>query len=104
MHTEKGECGIGHWINQMPDEVLPLRPDLIIFATERNNTHDSPLSGILGNTIGVQSCTVHHQRCFVIGFGRWNYPAVRGFAKRPRLSARDYAAAAVRDETDQRVS
>src|SRR5206468_518398 len=54
MDAEKGEPRVGNRIDEIPDEGLPLRPDLVILSAERHDAQVATLAREFGHAIAVQ--------------------------------------------------
>ena len=66
MDAQKGELGIGYRVNQIAYEVLPLRLDVVILASERQNA-DLPFdSRQLADPITMKPGTIDQQVGFKI--------------------------------------
>ena len=77
MDAEKWELGIGHGINQVPDEVLPVRFEFVVFATEWNDASLPRVSGSLTDAVGIQSGTIDQPIGLKTARGCFHFPRFR---------------------------
>ena len=73
VHAEEGKLRIGHGVDQVANERLAVRLDLVILAAKWNNANFAAQTGQFADAITVKACAVDQELSFEVsrfGFGR----------------------------------
>ena len=58
MHTQEGEAGIGHWIDEAANESLALGRQLVVFAAERHDAQPMGAAHHAGDRVALQPSAI----------------------------------------------
>ena len=87
-----GNCGSGTGIDQVPHQVLPLRPELVILAAERHDARFAALAGQRRHAVGMQPRAGNQKVGRELAGGGYGAPARALAAHRIHARAGDHAA------------
>ena len=59
--AQEGELGIGHGVDQVPHQVVPVGPQLVVLAAERHDLQPRLDAAQPGDAIGLQAGAVHQR-------------------------------------------
>ena len=97
VHTQKWELRIGHRINQVAHQPFAALDQLIVLATERNDSRLAFLAGQPGDTVAMQPGAVHEVPADELTLGRRRDPLVTALLEPRNASAGLHVAAVGRD-------
>ena len=93
MDTQKWELWIRHRVNQVADQELPQRLDLVILAAEGHDTDFAPLARQFADAVAVQSRAVDQKIGLKIARRRRGHPTPCCRPQRRNVRARDHLSA-----------